>query len=326
MDKKLKIIDLFAGIGGIRLGFEKIGAECVFSSEWDKHAQNMYEENFGERPVGDINDVNPKDIPDHDFLLAGFPCQPFSIAGKQLGFADTRGTLFFNIEKILEEKKPYGFLLENVSRLVTHDKGRTFKVIIDRLESLGYTVYYKVLNTIDFGLPQLRKRIYIVGFKDKIHFQFPKPDGTKLTLEDILEPEKDIPSNYYVSEEIKKKRLSKVKPNAPYPSIWHENIGGNISALPHSCALRAGGSYNYLLVNGERRLTGREMLRLQGFPDSFKINVAYTQARKIAGNSVTVKVIELIAQQIQKAIEDNKPKQIYKQLELESIANGTYGS
>ena len=207
MDKKLKIIDLFAGIGGIRLGFEKIGAECVFSSEWDKHAQDMYEENYGERPVGDINNVNPKDIPDHDFLLAGFPCQPFSIAGKQLGFADTRGTLFFNIEKILEEKKPYGFLLENVSRLVTHDKGRTFKVIIDKLEGLGYTVYYKVLNTIDFGLPQLRKRIYIVGFKDKIHFQFPKPDGTKLTLEDILEPEKDIPNNYYVSEEIKKKRL-----------------------------------------------------------------------------------------------------------------------
>ena len=326
MNKKLKIIDLFAGIGGIRLGFEKIGAECVFSSEWDKHAQDMYEENYGERPFGDINEINPVDIPDHDFLLAGFPCQPFSIAGKQLGFADTRGTLFFNIEKILEEKQPYGFLLENVSRLVTHDKGRTFKVIIDKLENLGYTVYYKVLNTIDYGLPQLRKRIYIVGFKDNIHFQFPKPDGTKITLEDILEPEEDIPSNYYVSEEIKKKRLSRVKPNAPYPSIWHENIGGNISALPHSCALRAGGSYNYLLVNGERRLTGREMLRLQGFPDSFKINVAYTQVRKIAGNSVSVKVIELIAKEIQKAIEQNKPKQIYTQLELETFANGTYGS
>lgn len=323
MDKKLKLIDLFAGIGGIRLGFEKIGAECVFSSEWDKHAQNMYEENFGERPVGDINDVNPKDIPDHDILLAGFPCQPFSIAGKQLGFADTRGTLFFNIEKILEEKKPYCFLLENVSRLVTHDKGRTFQVILDRLEKLGYTVYYKVLNTIDFGVPQLRKRIYIVGFKEKIHFQFPKPDGTKLTLEDILEPENEIPNNYYVSEEIKKKRLSKVKPNAPYPSIWHENIGGNISALPYSCALRAGGSYNYLLVNGERRLTGREMLRLQGFPETFKINVAYTQVRKIAGNSVTVKVIELIAEQILKAIKTKKPRQTFKQLELESFTNGT---
>lgn len=194
------------------------------------------------------------------------------------------------------------------------------------MENLGYTVYYKVLNTIDFGLPQLRKRIYIVGFKEKIHFQFPKPDGTKVTLEEILEPEKDIPSNYYVSEEIKKKRLSKVKPNAPYPSIWHENIGGNISALPHSCALRAGGSYNYLLVNGERRLTGREMLRLQGFPDSFKINVAYTQVRKIAGNSVTVKVIELIAKQVHKAIKNKKPKQEFEQLKFETFANGTYSS
>lgn len=324
MNNELKIIDLFAGIGGIRLGFEKIGAKCVFSSEWDKHAQDMYEENYGERPVGDINDVNPKDIPDHDFLLAGFPCQPFSIAGKQLGFADTRGTLFFNIEKILEEKKPYGFLLENVSRLVTHDKGRTFKVIIDKLESLGYTVYYKVLNTIDFGLPQLRKRIYIVGFKEKIHFQFPKPDGTKIPLADILEPENEVPENYYVSKEIREKRLSKVKPNAPYPSIWHENIGGNISALPHSCALRAGGSYNYLLVNGERRLTGREMLRLQGFPDTFKINLPYTQVRKIAGNSVSVKVIELIAEEVKKAIENNRPRQIIKQLELETILDGTY--
>lgn len=326
MNDKLKIIDLFAGIGGIRLGFEKIGAECVFSSEWDKHAQDMYEENFGERPLGDINEINPKDIPDHDFLLAGFPCQPFSIAGKQLGFADTRGTLFFNIEKILEEKRPYGFLLENVSRLVTHDKGRTFKVIIDKLENLGYTVYYKVLNTIDFGLPQLRKRIYIVGFKDKIHFQFPIPDGKKILLEEILEPEDKIPDNYYVSDSIREKRLSKVKPNAPYPSIWHENIGGNISALPHSCALRAGGSYNYLLVNGERRLTGREMLRLQGFPDSFKINVAYTQVRKIAGNTVTVKVIEKIAEQIKKAIDNKQPKQEFKQLEIETLANGTYGS
>jgi len=323
MDKKLKIIDLFAGIGGIRLGFEKIGAECVFSSEWDKHAQNMYEENFGERPFGDINDIDPKNIPDHNFLLAGFPCQPFSIAGKQLGFADTRGTLFFNIEKILEEKKPYGFLLENVSRLVTHDKGRTFKVILDKLTNLGYTVYCKVLNTIDYGLPQLRKRIYIVGFKDKIHFQFPKPDGNKITLSEILEPEEDIPKNYYVSEKIREKRLAKVKPNAPYPSIWHENIGGNISALPHSCALRAGGSYNYLLVNGERRLTGREMLRLQGFPDTFKINVVYTQIRKIAGNSVSVKVIELIAKAIKKAIENKQPKQISKQLELEILVNET---
>jgi len=318
LNKKLKIIDLFAGIGGIRLGFEKIGSECVFSSEWDEYAQKMYEANFGEKPVGDINEIKPKDIPDHDFLLAGFPCQPFSIAGKQLGFADTRGTLFFNIEEILRKKKPYGFLLENVSRLVTHDNGRTFKIIIDRLEKLGYTVYYKVLNTIDFGLPQLRKRIYIVGFKEKIHFQFPKPDGKKTPLTDILEPEDNIPENYFVSESIREKRLSKVKPNIPYPSIWHENIGGNISALPHSCALRAGGSYNYLLVNGERRLTGREMLRLQGFPDSFKINVSYTQVRKIAGNTVSVLVIEKIAEQIKIAIEKKLPRQDYVQLKIET--------
>lgn len=327
-NKKLRIVDLFAGIGGIRLGFEnayrKYGydVECVFSSEWDKYAQDMYEANFGERPFGDINDIDPKDIPDHDFLLAGFPCQPFSIAGKQLGFADTRGTLFFNIEEILAEKQPYGFLLENVSRLVTHDKGRTFEVILDRLKNLGYTVYFKVLNTIDFGLPQLRKRIYIVGFKDKIHFKFPEPDGTKVSLEELLEPENEIPENYYVSEEIREKRLEKVKPNAPFPSIWHENIGGNISALPYSCALRAGGSYNYLLVNGERRLTGREMLRLQGFPDSFVINVSYTQVRKIAGNSVSIKVIELIAKEILMAIENSRPKQENKQLEI--FADGTY--
>jgi DNA (cytosine-5)-methyltransferase 1 len=133
-----------------------------------------------------------------------------------------------------------------------------------------------------------------------------------------------VPDNYYVSNEIREKRLSKVKPNAPYPSIWHENIGGNISALPHSCALRAGGSYNYLLVNGERRLTGREMLRLQGFPDTFKINLPYTQVRKIAGNSVSVKVIELIAEEIKKAIDNNRPRQIIKQLELENILDGTY--
>lgn len=319
MLEKLKVIDLFAGIGGIRLGFEKIGIDCVFSSEWDKYAQDMYEANFGERPFGDINNIDPNDIPDHDFLLAGFPCQPFSIAGKQLGFEDTRGTLFFNIEKIIEAKKPYGFLLENVKRLTTHDNGRTFKIIIDKLEGLGYTVYYKVLNTLDFGIPQKRERIYIVGFKEPIHFKFPKPIGYYKPLTEFLEDEKDIPKSYYVNETIRQKRQMKVKPNAPFPSIWHENIGGNISALPYSCALRAGGSYNYLLVNGERRLTGREMLRLQGFPDSFKINVAFTQIRKIAGNSVTVKVIEMIAEEIRRAMEMNIRQQVNKQLEIEII-------
>ncbi len=299
---KFRTIDLFAGIGGIRLGFQAHGCINVFSSEWDKAAQAMYEANFGERPFGDINLIKPNDIPDHDILLAGFPCQPFSIAGKGMGFEDTRGTLFFNIESILDAKKPAAFLLENVKRLTTHDNGNTFKVILDKLNTLGYTTYYKVLNSLHFGLPQKRERIYIVGFRDKIDFEFPKPTGSYAPLISILEKDKDVPPQYFLSKELREKRHRSVKGSPPFPSIWHENIGGNISALPYSCALRAGGSYNYLVVNGNRRLTGREMLRLQGFPDSFKINIPYSQARKVAGNSVTVPVIEKIAGQMLQAL------------------------
>lgn len=306
INTKYRTIDLFAGIGGIRLGYEEFGCENVFSSEWDKYAQDMYEANFGERPFGDINDIAPEDIPEHDILLAGFPCQPFSIAGKGLGFADTRGTLFFNIEAILKAKKPKAFLLENVKRLTTHDNGNTFSIICEKLKELGYTIYYKVLNTLEFGLPQKRERIYIVGFLDKLDFSFPKSKGTYIPLSDLLENDKNVPKNYFLSEELKNKRLSAVKPNSPSPSIWHENIGGNVSALPYSCALRAGGSYNYLVVNGVRRLTGREMLRLQGFPDSFKINIPYSQARKVAGNSVSVPVIKAIAEQMMKSLNSRK--------------------
>ena len=270
---KYKTIDLFAGIGGIRLGFEAHGCETVFSSEWDKAAQDMYEANFGERPFGDINEIAPDEVPDHDILLAGFPCQPFSIAGKGLGFADTRGTLFFNIEAILEAKKPKAFLLENVKRLTTHDNGQTFAIILEKLKGLGYTVYHKVFNSLDFGVPQKRERIYIVGFREPIYFKFPKPLGYYKPLSEVLQSDEDIPNTYFLSSTLKEKRLSAVKGVPPFPSIWHENIGGNISALPYSCALRAGGSYNYLVVNGVRRLTDREMLRLQGFPDTFKINI-----------------------------------------------------
>jgi DNA (cytosine-5)-methyltransferase 1 len=270
--KMYKIIDLFAGIGGIRLGFEAYGCKNVFSSEWDEDAQTMYEANFSERPQGDINLIHPNNIPNHDILLAGFPCQPFSIAGKGLGFADTRGTLFFNIEAILKAKKPQAFLLENVKRLTTHDNGRTFAVILEKLTALGYTVYSKVFNSLDFGVPQKRERIYLVGFLEPIHFNFPTPLGYYHPLTTVLENDDQIPSCYFLSDTIKQKRINAVKGTPPFPSIWHENIGGNISALPYSCALRAGGSYNYLVVNGIRRLTAREMLRLQGFPEDFKIN------------------------------------------------------
>lgn len=303
---KYKTIDLFAGIGGIRLGFESYDCETVFASEWDKYAQDMYEANFGHRPFGDINKIKPEEIPDHDILLAGFPCQPFSIAGKGLGFADIRGTLFFNIESVLKAKRPKAFLLENVKRLTTHDSGQTFAVILEKLKALGYTVYHKVLNSLDFGLPQKRERIYIVGFLEKIDFKFPKPLGYYAHLAEILENDKDVAKKYFLSSELKEKRLKAVKGTPPIPSIWHENIGGNISALPYSCALRAGGSYNYLVVNGIRRLTDREMLRLQGFPDTFKINIPYSQARKVAGNSVSVPVIKAIAGEIINSLEQKK--------------------
>jgi len=297
-----KTIDLFAGIGGIRLGFEKYGCQTVFASEWDQAAQIIYEANFGERPFGDINLIAPPEIPDHDILLAGFPCQPFSIAGKGLGFADTRGTLFFNIETILATKRPQAFLLENVRRLKTHNQGQTFSVILEKLKNLGYTVYYQILNSLDFGVPQKRERIYIVGFQEKLDFNFPQPLGYYKPLTEILEPDDQVPQQYFLSPILQEKRRKYLKETPPFPSIWHENISGNVSALPYSCALRAGGSYNYLIVNGVRRLTEREMLRLQGFPEEFRIPVPYSQVRKVAGNSVTIPVIEAIAQQMMTAL------------------------
>jgi DNA (cytosine-5)-methyltransferase 1 len=315
--KNFKTIDLFAGIGGIRLGFAAHGCENVFSSEWDPAAQLMYEANFNEKPAGDINLIDPEDIPNHDILLAGFPCQPFSIAGKGLGFADTRGTLFFNIEAIINTKKPQAFLLENVKRLTTHDGSRTFAVIIEKLENLGYTIYHRVLNSLNFGLPQKRERIYIVGFRDEINFQFPEPLGYYQPLVGLLDNDRDVPKSYFLSDNIREKRLRAVKGSPPTPSIWHENIGGNISALPYSCALRAGGSYNYLVVNGIRRLTDREMLRLQGFPEDFQINIPYSQLRKVIGNSVSVPVIEAIAGEMIKALEQKqKLRQSAVQLSL----------
>ena len=298
----LKTIDLFAGIGGIRLGFEAFGCENIFTSEWDQDAQKMYEANFGEKPRGDITQIAPADIPNHDILLAGFPCQPFSIIGSMQGFADTRGTLFFNIEEILRIKQPYAFLLENVKQLRTHDSGRTFNTILEKLEKLGYFVHHAILNALDFDLPQKRERIIIVGFKENIQFKFPQPKGLYKSLAEILESEQEIDKKLFASQNIIDKRQNRLKIMPFYPSIWHENKGGNISVLPFSCALRAGGSYNYLLVNGKRRLSSREMLRLQGFPEDFKIVVSYAAMRKLTGNSVAVPVIKAVAKEMMAAM------------------------
>lgn len=296
--KKFTFIDLFAGIGGIRLGFEKAGGECVFTSEWDKAAQITYEANFGEKPHGDITKINASEIPDHDILTGGFPCQAFSIIGDRQGFADTRGTLFFDVERILKEKKPKAFLLENVKQLVGHDGGKTFKIIHESLLNLGYFVHFKVLNGLDFGVPQKRERIIIVGFQKNYPFEFPTSGETNKTLEDILEPDHLVDKKHFISDRVKEKIIKKElsdKKMALRPSIWHENKSGNIGVHSHSCALRANASYNYLLVNGERRLTPREMLRLQGFPEDYKIVVPDHQIRKQAGNAVVVPKMQAVA-------------------------------
>lgn len=295
--KTVKFVDLFCGIGGFRLGAEMamqsigVKSECVLSSDIDPFCQEAYEANFGEKPVGDLFEVKSDDVPDHDLLLAGFPCQPFSIIGNSLGFDDTRGTLFFEIARILATKRPAAFVLENVKRLERHDRGRTLDRILKVLTGLGYTVDYKVFNALDFGLPQKRERIWIVGFLGPVIFDWPKGGVPMKSLEYILE--KNVPKKYYASDRIREKRHAahKSKHNL---GIWHENKAGNVSSYPYSCALRAGASYNYLLVNGERRLTPREMLRLQGYPDSYKIVCNDSQARKQAGNSLPVPVAEQV--------------------------------
>lgn len=296
--EKLRFIDLFCGIGGFRVAMDQaciennITPECVFSSDIDKFCQDSYEANFGHRPTGDITKVDPKSIPDHDILFAGFPCQPFSIIGQMKGFDDTRGTLFFHIANIIKEKQPKAFVLENVKQLVGHDKGKTLKVIIKTLKELGYQhVQYAVLNALDYGLPQKRERVIIVGHKEPILFSFPSPIRPFRPLIEVLE--KKVDKKHYASDYIKQKRREAHK-SAYKLSIWHENKAGNICSYPYSCALRAGASYNYLLVNGERRLTPREMFRLQGFPDSYKIIPNDTQARKQAGNAVPVNMVKAV--------------------------------
>lgn len=306
-----KFIDLFAGVGGIRIPFEELGGSCVFSSEWDAAAQLAYKANFGELPYGDITKIDAKDIPKHDILLAGFPCQAFSIIGKGLGFADTRGTLFFDIERILYTKKPEAFLLENVKQLVKHDKGRTFKVILLKLRKLGYVVHWKILNALDYGLPQKRERVIIVGFKNNYPFAFPSPIKERLTLKDILEDHSMVDKSHFASKAIVKKRLEKVKNRKiPKPAIWHENKRGDIGIHEFSCALRAQGSYNYLLVDGIRRLTTKEQFRLQGFPENFKIEGANGQIRKLIGNSVPVPMIREVAKNMISAM-NKKPLMSY---------------
>ncbi len=303
--KSLNFVDLFCGIGGFRLAIDGLAREnqftanCVFSSDIDLDCQKTYEENFGHKPTGDITKVDENTIPSHDLLLGGFPCQPFSIIGHMKGFTDIRGTLFFDIARVLKAKQPSAFILENVKLLVGHNRGETLKRILQTLrDELGYHTEFRVLNALKFGLPQKRERVFIVGFKSAgvfAKFEWPEGGFPMTPLKDILE--KGVAKKHYASEHIRLSRLSKLQPTRE-PSIWHENKAGHISAYPFSCALRAGASYNYLLVNGERRLTPREMLRLQGFPETFKVVCKDSQTRKQAGNSVPVNLVRAVAQRV----------------------------
>ena len=292
----LTFADMFCGIGGFHVAASDLGMQCVFACDIDAEARRAYNANFGVEPFGDITAIRPETVPDHDILMAGFPCQPFSIIGSMQGFEDVRGTLFFNLAEIIEAKKPAALLLENVRQLSTHDKGRTLRRIMEVLTDLGYRANWKVHNALDFGLPQKRERTFIVGFKDdSIPFDWPEPFGEPPSLQTVLES--NVPEKYFASERIRRKRQERHE--SPYDlSIWHENKGGNVSSHPFSCALRAGASYNYLLVNGERRLTPREMLRLQGFPESFELPGSYQQIRKQTGNAVPVPIVKSILEKM----------------------------
>ncbi|MBJ7898225.1 DNA (cytosine-5-)-methyltransferase [Bacillus atrophaeus] len=310
-----RFIDLFAGIGGIRTAFEPYG-ECVFSCEWDLKAQETYEANFWERPVGDIRQVNEKDVPDHDILLAGFPCQPFSIAGvskkkslgREHGFLDeTQGTLFFDIARILKEKKPQAFLLENVKNLKSHDKGKTFKVIMNVLEGLGYTVYAQVLNAKGL-VPQNRERIYIVGFQKPLRFEFPEIPNKGPALHTILE--ENVDEKYTLSDKLwKYLQAYKEKHSKKGNGFGYGLADLNSYTRTLSARYYKDGS-EILIPQGDdknpRKLTPRECARLQGFPETYKIVVSNTAAYKQFGNSVAVPVVSLIAEKMIQAIERNE--------------------
>jgi DNA (cytosine-5)-methyltransferase 1 len=314
-----EFIDLFAGIGGTRLAFENNGCKCVFSSEIDESAIETYKHNFGEVPDGDITKIDAKEIPDHDILVAGFPCPSFSIIGNREGFDSDKGELFFEIERILTKKRPQSFLLENVKNLASIGGGDLLKEIISRLETLGYYVHWEILNALDFGLPQKRERIMIVGFQENYDFEFPKGRNEEYNLEEVLE--EDPNPDYEATDYIKQKRKDALDEEEIFePAIWHENKSGNISLIPYSVALRANASYNYILVNGRRHPTPREMLRFQGFPEDFEVKgSAKTKVRKQLGNTVPVAVIEEVAANVVEALDNRKTVSVQRQTTLNEI-------
>lgn len=315
--KNYKFIDLFAGLGGFRLALESLGAKCVYSNEWDPHAQKVYADNFGHIPEGDITKVDEKTIPNHDILCAGFPCQAFSISGKQRGFEDSRGTLFFDVARIVKEKKPKIVFMENVKNFATHDGGKTLSVVKSTMEELGYTFYQKVLNSVTYGMPQKRERIYMVCFRNDLDintFKFPKPFKLTRYVNDFLLKDETIvedlyidrPDTYYNDTEDNKYsdkpiRLGIVNKGGQGERIYStKGIAITLSAHGGGAFAKTGG----YLVNGRpRKLHPRECARLMGFPDSYKISSSFNQAYKQFGNSVVIDVLQYIAIEIGLALE-----------------------
>lgn len=312
----MTFIDLFAGLGGFRLALESLGATCVYSNEWDKAVQKVYEDNFGDIPEGDITQVNENTIPDHDILCAGFPCQAFSISGKQRGFEDSRGTLFFDVARIVKAKKPKVVFMENVKNFATHDDGKTLAVVRATMEELGYCFYQKVLNAVDYGVPQKRERIYMVCFRNDLSvsdFTYPKPFQLSRHVVDFLIEDERLVEKLYVersdifyndtideSYSNKSIRLGTVNKGGQGERIYStKGIAITLSAYGGGVFAKTGG----YLVNGRpRRLHPRECARIMGYPDTYKICSSNNQAYKQFGNSVVIDVLQYIAIEIGNAL------------------------
>lgn len=300
-------VDLFAGLGGFRLALESFGGKCVFSSDFDKNVAEVYEKNFGEKPAGDITKIDATDIPKHDILCAGFPCQPFSISGKQAGFEDTRGTLFFDVARIAKHHKPKLIFLENVRNFEVHDNGKTLATVKTTLQDLGYTVQYRVLNASYYGVPHARKRLYILAFRNDINsgkFQFPKIPAGNITVADILEKSNEelrlnvdyeLLPNYEIIAATKQKapiKIGQIGLGRQGERIYH--IAGHSITLASSGGGLGGKTGIYLIDDHIRTLSSRESARLCGFPEWYQPHERLSMSRKQFGNTVVINVLQHI--------------------------------
>lgn len=313
------LIDLFAGLGGFRLALESLGAEAIYASEWDKHAQDTYEANFGVRPDGDITKVDEKAIPDFDILCAGFPCQAFSISGKQRGFEDTRGTLFFDVARIVKEKNPSVVFLENVKNFASHDGGNTLRVVEDTLKDLGYRLHYKVLNPVRYGVPQRRERIYMIAFGNDIEsesFTFPKEMPLSKHVADILLPPAETAHLLSTRTDVSLTKADDTYSNSVPIRLGQVGKGGqgeriySTKGVGITLSANGGGAFaktgGYLTQEGVRKLHPRECARLMTFPENYKIHPSPSQAYKQFGNSVIVEILQLIGVEIGKVLKLKK--------------------